>query len=111
MTSCGSPTVSPSCSRRLTTRKTKSLLNGVGGQGSAVYGKKDFANISLFDDVIDNSGLANFSSIELGKALAGKIANAHLTMNERRMGISGNRYTERRGDNAAAHLPLLHQHP
>lgn len=65
------------------------LLNGVGGQGSAVYGKKDFANISLFDDVIDNSGLANFSSIELGKALAGKIANAHLTMNERRMGISG----------------------
>ena len=70
-------------------KKDQVLLNGVGGQGSAVYGKKDFANISLFDDVIDNSGLADFSSIELSKALAGKIANAHLTMNERRMGISG----------------------
>lgn len=92
-------------------KKDQVLLNGVGGQGSAVYGKKDFANISLFDDVIDNSGLANFSSIELGKALAGKIANAHLTMNERRMGISGSATPKDVETMLQAHLPLLHQHP
>ena len=70
-------------------KKDQVLLNGVGGAGQSVYGKADFANINMFDDVIDASGLGNFSSTELGKALAGKIANAKLTMGQRRMALDG----------------------
>ena len=70
-------------------KKDQVKLDGVGGSGTSNYGKADFANISAFDDVIDNSGLGDFSSIELGKALAGKIANATLKMSQRRMSISG----------------------
>lgn len=65
------------------------MLSGVGGSGTSNYGKTDFANLSAFNSVIDNSGLGDFSSIELGKALAGKIANATLKMNQRRMSIGG----------------------
>lgn len=64
-------------------------LTGEGGGGSALYDKADKANILVFDDVIAHSGLGNFSSTELQKALAGKIANADLTMNELKMGING----------------------
>jgi len=54
------------------------------------YDKADFANLKAFDEVIGVSGLANFSSTELQKALAGKIANANLTMGNRRMAVDGN---------------------
>ena len=70
-------------------KKDQVAMIGTGGQGSSVYGQSDAANLNVFDDVIDNSGLGDFSSIELGKALAGKIANAKLTMDERRMSIGG----------------------
>ncbi len=71
-------------------KKDQVTMSGEGGSGSGNYGKADFANINTFNDVIDNSGLGDFSSIELGKALAGKIANASLTMGSRRMSINGN---------------------
>jgi peptidase, M16 family len=70
-------------------KKDQVLLNGNGGSGSTTYSLKDFANFTTFNDVIGISGLGNFSSTELQKALAGKIANANLTMGERKMGISG----------------------
>jgi zinc protease len=70
-------------------KKDQVLLSGFGEGGSALYGQKDFANISAFDDVIGISGLGDFSSTELQKALAGKIANANLTMSERHTSISG----------------------
>ena len=70
-------------------KKDQVSMSGTGGQGSSVYGQADAANLNAFDDVIDNSGLGDFSSIELGKALAGKIANAKLTMGERRMSVAG----------------------
>lgn len=60
-----------------------------GGSGESNYSKADFANLQMFNDVIDNSGLGDFGSIELGKALAGKIANATLKMNSRRMSLDG----------------------
>ena len=62
----------------------------MGGSGQGNYGKTDFANIQVFDNVIDNSGLGDFSTLELSKALAGKIANAHLQMDDRYMSIKGN---------------------
>ena len=71
-------------------KKDQVLLSGNGGSGSTTYGLKDFANFNTFDDVIGISGLGNFSSTELQKALAGKIANANLTMNERKMSVDGN---------------------
>lgn len=71
-------------------KKDQVIMSGLGGAGSSVYGKDDFANIKTFDSVIDGSGLGNFSVTELSKALAGKIANAHLSMGQRRMAISGN---------------------
>jgi zinc protease len=43
----------------------------------------------MFDDVIGISGLGNFSSTELTKALSGKIANADLTISPRYTSISG----------------------
>ncbi len=70
-------------------KKDQVTMSGVGGSGTSNYGKADFANLSAFNTVIDNSGLGDFSSIELGKALAGKIANATLKMNQRRMSIGG----------------------
>lgn len=71
-------------------KKDQVILSGWGGQGQTAYGKKDFANLKAFNNVIGISGLANFSSTELQKALAGKIANADLKMSERKMSINGN---------------------
>ena len=71
-------------------KKDQVTMSGVGGSGTSNYGQADFANINMFNDVIDNSGLGDFGSIELGKALAGKIANATLKMNSRRMSLDGN---------------------
>lgn len=70
-------------------KKDQVILSGAGGKGSGAYGKADFANIKAFDDVIGASGLGAFSSTELSKALAGKIANANLAMGERKMTLSG----------------------
>ena len=71
-------------------KKDQVILTGMGGSGQGNYGKTDFANIQVFDNAIDNSGLGDFSTLELSKALAGKIANAHLQMDDRRMSIKGN---------------------
>lgn len=71
-------------------KKDEVLLSGEGFGGSSLYGPKDYTNASVFDEVIGISGLSDFSSTELQKALAGKIANANLTMGEKYMGIDGN---------------------
>jgi zinc protease len=65
------------------------ILSGEGWGGSALYGEKDFVNIKMFDDVVEASGLGNFSHTELGKALAGKIAGATLQLGTYRAEISG----------------------
>ncbi len=71
-------------------KKDQVILRGEGFGGSALYGEKDFANIKMFDDVIEASGLGNFSHTELEKALAGKIASASLSMSTYRQNVSGN---------------------
>lgn len=70
-------------------KKDQVLLSGKGEGGSSLYGPKDYVNANVFDDVIGVSGLGDFSNTELSKALAGKIANADLSMGERNMRISG----------------------
>jgi len=71
-------------------KKDQVSLSGYGEGGSTLYNDpKDFTNLQLFDNVISTCGLGNFSNNELSKALAGKIANADLSMNERYTMISG----------------------
>lgn len=48
--------------------------------GSSLYGKEDLANISLFDIAIGASGLGEFDSNELEKALSGKQVNVDLSL-------------------------------
>lgn len=48
--------------------------------GSSLYGKADFDNLKLFNSVIANSGLGNFSKQDLIKALYGKQASANLSL-------------------------------
>ncbi len=70
-------------------KKDQVMLRGEGFGGSALYGEKDFANIKMFNDVVEASGLGNFSHTELEKALAGKIASASLSMGANRAYLSG----------------------
>lgn len=70
-------------------KKDQVLLSGQGFGGSALYGAADFANIKMFDDVIEASGLGNFSHTELEKAMAGKIASMHLGLAANRQSVSG----------------------
>ena len=70
-------------------KKDQVILSGEGFGGSSLYGEADFANIKMFDDVIEASGLGNFSHTELEKALAGKIASASLSLSSDRANISG----------------------
>lgn len=58
--------------------------------GSSLYGKADWANCALFDGVIGSSGLGNFSTTELSKALAGKNANVNLSLSTSYERLNGN---------------------
>ena len=71
-------------------KKDQVILNGRGPGGSSLYGPADYVNAQVFDQVIGISGLGNFSSTELEKAMAGKIANANLQMSEKYMTADGN---------------------
>lgn len=64
-------------------------LSGVCKGGSSLYGMDDWQNLQMFNQVITYSGLGNFSSRELVKALAGKQANADLGMASTYSSIGG----------------------
>jgi len=70
-------------------KKDQVILNGWADGGKCLYGEADFTNLKAFDDVIGASGLGNFSSTELEKAMAGKIANANLLIGPRQAHIKG----------------------
>ena len=70
-------------------KKDQVMLSGVGEGGSSLYGMEDRVNCKVFNDVIGICGLGNFSSTELEKVLAGKIANANLYMSEHNMTLNG----------------------
>ena len=60
-----------------------------GHGGKSLYGAKDYTNLAVFNDIVAISGLGGFSNMELPKILAGKIANAGLSMGDKYMGMSG----------------------
>ena len=70
-------------------KKDQVLLRAEGFGGSALYGAADYANLKMFNDVIEASGLGNFSHTELEKAMAGKIAGISMSMAINRQNISG----------------------
>ena len=71
-------------------KKDQVILNGSAEGGTSLYTEKDLINLNMFDDVIEASGLGGFSNTELKKALAGKIASAHIALSERKQVVSGN---------------------
>ena len=70
-------------------KKDEVVLSGEGFGGSSLYGEEELPNLKMFNDVIEASGLGNFSHTELEKALAGKIASASLSMSAYRQNVSG----------------------
>jgi zinc protease len=70
-------------------KKDQVILTGSADGGKTLYSDKDLVNLQLFNDVIEASGLGNFSNNELTKALAGKIASASISLDERRQVVSG----------------------
>ena len=56
--------------------------------GKSKFGAADYTNLKVFDQVIGISGLGNFSSTELQKALAGKECNADATMGNTRQYVT-----------------------
>lgn len=65
------------------------LMTATSKGGSSLLGEKDFANIKIFDDVIEASGLGEFSHTELEKALAGKQVSISMGLNKLHEVISG----------------------
>ena len=56
--------------------------------GKSLYGSADYTNLKVFDEVIGYSGIGNFSSNELTKALAGKEVNADATLGNTRQYVT-----------------------
>jgi zinc protease len=56
--------------------------------GESLYDAQDYANLKIFDQVIGMSGIGNFSSNELQKALAGKKCNSDATMGKTRQYVT-----------------------
>lgn len=70
-------------------KKDQVLLSGEGFGGGSLYSEKDYANLKVFGNAMEASGLGNFSNTELQKALAGKIASASMDISRTRMNING----------------------
>ena len=56
------------------------ILQAYSMGGKSLYDEADYTNLKVFDQVIGMSGIGNFSSNELSKALAGKEVNADASM-------------------------------
>ena len=70
-------------------KKDQVVLSGEGKGGGSLYPNSEITSLNAFDQVIGYSGLGNFSSTELGKVLAGKIANVDLRLSGTTMTVNG----------------------
>ncbi|MBO4812494.1 MAG: insulinase family protein [Prevotella sp.] len=64
------------------------VLQGWADGGKSLYGEKDFNSLKIFDEAIGLSGLGNFNQTELAKAMAGKNANADLSLTDLRQYVN-----------------------
>lgn len=70
-------------------KKDQVVLTASSRGGSSVLELNDYANWNLFNAAIGGSGLGNFSSNELEKALAGKVASVSMGLGTYRTTFSG----------------------
>lgn len=70
-------------------RKEQVSVSATGPGGKSLYGEKDYVNLAVFDNIIGCSSLGGFTGMELPKILAGKTANAHLSIGDKYMGVGG----------------------
>ena len=71
-------------------KENEIVMRGFSKGGESLYGPADYTNLKVFGNVIGISGLGNFSSNELTKALAGKNCNADLSMSKTRQYVTAN---------------------
>jgi len=65
------------------------LINGYHFGGTSLAGDADFTSADMADNVIGNSGLADFNEIQLGKMLSGKNVRISPQLTETTEGING----------------------
>jgi zinc protease len=65
------------------------MFRGSAKGGEDQFTDSDAENLKLYDSVISSSGLGNFSSLDLQKALAGKQVSVSKSLNVTRHNISG----------------------
>ncbi len=65
------------------------LMQAYAKGGKNLFGEKDFANLKVFDYVVESQGLGNFSNTELTKALAGKQISANISVGLTHTNVSG----------------------
>ncbi len=70
-------------------KKDQVILYAEAQGGQSMFGQEDFINLKVLNDVIEASGLGNFSHTELEKALAGKIAGVSFAIDETQQYLSG----------------------
>jgi zinc protease len=70
-------------------RNDQLLLSGWSPGGTSLVADEDYVSANLSTMLLGESGLGNFGSIELGKALVGKVANVRPFLGELEEGISG----------------------
>ncbi len=58
--------------------------------GASVFGKEDVYNLQFANYILSQSGLGNFSSTDLQKALAGKQVGTQFSVDNSKHGLSGN---------------------
>ena len=71
-------------------KENEIIMNAIRRGGESLYDEKDWMNAMLMDATISMSGLGNFSSTELQKALAGKQASVSFSMGDSYDEFSGN---------------------
>ena len=76
-------------------------MSAVRRGGNSLLTEKDWANMKMMDGITEVSGLGNFSSTELEKALAGKQASVSMNM--------GNEYDEISGNSTVKDLETMFQ--
>lgn len=65
-------------------------MKGVSLGGNSLFPDSEIINIKQLNDVIGLGGLGNFSTVELGKVLAGKKASVSASVGNLTEGVSGN---------------------
>ena len=71
-------------------KENEIIMSAIRRGGQSLYNEKDWMNAQLMDATISMSGLGNFSSTELQKALAGKQASVNFNMGDSYDEFSGN---------------------